>query len=63
MPLIEKFHASVRAIFQQDGFQRVLREISLSVAVLSETVAQLADIEDGKRDEIIDYGRILLSFI
>jgi hypothetical protein len=54
---------SVGAIFQQNSFQGVLREISLSVAVLSETVAQLADIEDGKRDEIIKHGKILLSFI
>jgi hypothetical protein len=53
---------SVGAIFQQDGFDRVLREISLAVALVSDAVAQLADIEECNRNEIEKSKTILLNF-
>lgn len=53
---------SVRAIFQEEGFKRVLKEVSLAVASVGAANAQLASLEACTKDEITMVARTLKSF-
>ncbi|NJP10965.1 MAG: hypothetical protein HC866_17025 [Leptolyngbyaceae cyanobacterium RU_5_1] len=53
---------SVGAIFQEDGFKKVIKELSLALASVSSAVIELAKLEDSKRSEIAKHTNILLSF-
>ena len=53
---------SVGAIFQEDGFKKVINELSLALATISFAVIELARIEDSKRSEIAKHASVLLSF-
>ena len=53
---------SAGAIFQEDGFKKVINELSLALAAVSFAVVELAKLEDSKRSEIAEHAKILLSF-
>lgn len=53
---------SVGGTFQQDGFKRVLKEVSLVIASIGVAIVQLTNLEESKRDEIMAVAKTLMSF-